>query len=261
MRSKTAFLLGILLFGGGLSIGLFSPLKQKVDNIFGNIAQPDAQGLYSVAEVKREIQALGNNPSAERLATCLSAMDSWPSKQDDESEIEKLKLQLINDLRKAVVQEVTELQTKSRTAATGRDGAEALSKAGQILALYPLSREQRVADEARRLSVQQADAAAHVESARRLRYNHWAAERAEAAIEGYHDNSSSIPGLTDKPELIELCVKELGKVDPSYLEPAVLDLYNYALDLIKSKISEDDRVTLAKRLTDTATQRMTLSDF
>ena len=53
----------------------------------------------------------------------------------------------------------------------------------------------------------------------------------------------------------------LGPVDPSLLEPAVLDLYNYVIENTKGKIYEGEKTELAKKLTDPSIRRKTLGDF
>ena len=81
------------------------------------------------------------------------------------------------------------------------------------------------------------------------------------AIWGYNDKSSFLSPKKENKALVDSLVYTLGEVDPVLLEPVVLELYNYVVDLTKGSISEKDKVDLAKRLTDSGIRRKTLGDF
>jgi len=64
-----------------------------------------------------------------------------------------------------------------------------------------------------------------------------------------------------KQQESDALVKNLGEVDPNLLEPAVMELYSYAIELTKDDLAEQEKVELAKRLTDPSIHRKTMGDF
>jgi hypothetical protein len=127
--------------------------------------------------------------------------------------------------------------------------------------MYPMSEEKGVIEEAKQLSAQQGELAVRLEVVRRQRYNHWAAEQVEQAILDYNNTKSRIPYRTDRDKLVTDLVGNMGAVDPALLEPTVLELYNYVVDLTKAALSEQEKIELAKRMTDPTLKRKTLGDF
>ena len=124
-----------------------------------------------------------------------------------------------------------------------------------------MSDEQAVIEEAKAISAQQAEVAMRLEVLRRQRYNLWATQCIEAAIDGYNKNKSYLHPEAENAHLIDSLVKTLGEVDPALIEPAVLELYNYVIDLTKDSISEKDKINLTKGLTDPSIRRKNLGDF
>ena len=188
-------------------------------------------------------------------------MDVWPVKSDQEKEMRQFKLELASQLRKQVKEEVVAVQKAALDADSGAKGARKHAEAGRILALYPMSEEKAVIEEAKQLAAQQADIAVRLEVLRRQRYNHWAAEQVGKAILNYNNTKSGIPFRTNTDKLVEDFVGNMAAVDPALLEPAVLELYNYAFDLTKAALSEQEKIDLAKKITDPTLKRKPLGDF
>lgn len=220
---------------------------------------PDAP--RSLAEAKAYVaEKLGKAPPADSLARVAADIDLWSVKSEDEDGFSKLRLDLAKRLRHQVTKEAAALHEKALAADSAKDAAERHAEAGRILALYPLSDEKEVLDAAKRLAADHVEMTARLEVLRRQRYNSWATERVAAAIEGYNAKKSYWSPKKENPELINSLVENLGEVDPVLLEPAVLELYNYVLDLTKSSISEADKVDLSRRLTDPKIKRRMLGD-
>jgi hypothetical protein len=217
--------------------------------------------LRTFAELQARMAALGTQPSAADLAACLAEIDLWTMRPDDEKDATARKLELLSRLRNQVRVEVEDLQRTSLHAKTGAEAARLYATAGQTLALFPLSDEQVVLEEAKRLALQQVDIANRIDMLRRQRYNYWAAGQIGAAVDGYNNEKSYLSPKKENARLMESLVKCLGEIDPTLLEPAVTELYQYVLDLTGGSISEAERVQLAKRLTDPAVRRKTLGDF
>jgi len=243
-------------------------LDVKLDKLLGATSAEDGFSplptdteVRTAADAKQAIKKLGTTPGAEKLAAALAAIDAWTVKPEQEKEFREYKLTLAAQLRKSVKGEVVALQKAALDAAAGSDGAKKHSEAGRILALYPMSEDKAVIEEAKLLSSQQGELAVRLEVIRRQRYNHWAAERIEAAIDGYNSTASRVPYRTDREKLVASLVDKMGAVDPALLEPTVLDLYNYVVDLTKGALYEAEKITLAKQMTDPTISRKTLGDF
>jgi hypothetical protein len=156
---------------------------------------------------------------------------------------------------------VTALQKKALEATSGAGGAKKHAEAAAVLALYPMSEDKTVVEEAKKLSGQQAELAIRLEVLRRQRYNRWAVEKIAEAIDGYNENRGWWSPMEESQFLTDSLVESLGEVDPGLLEPVVLERYNYVINLTKSAISEEDTVYLAKRMTNPSIKRKTLEDF
>jgi hypothetical protein len=85
--------------------------------------------------------------------------------------------------------------------------------------------------------------------------------RIEQAITGYRTKSSFWSPKKENNELISSLVTYLGDVDPNQLEPVVLSLYNYVVEMTKESISEADKLMLAKKLTAPDIRRNHPDDF
>ena len=260
--------------------GQISELTKQVGNLakketgaedLGSPSAPPAD-VHSVSDAKKEWETLGKEPTADQeplgkeptadqMASCLAMLDDWTVRPEEESGFRTLKLGLASTLRKKVAEEVRVLQSEALNCDSSREGAEKHAGAGRILSLYPMADDPQVTAEAKLLSAQQAEIAARLEALRRQRYNNWAAVRIGAAIDAYNDIASSIPYKSDTTKLVESLAGNLGPVDPALLEPAVLDLYNYALENTKAKIYEKEKTELAKKLTDPSVKRKILGDF
>jgi len=238
-------------------------LLERVSSLLEE-AKPSEENLpelHTTADAEAFVSKLGKCPSAEQLAAALTMFDSWSIEPADELSYGDYKVSLLPRLRDQVKKEVLIYQQKSLAAETGSEAAEMHAEAGRLLSLYPIVQEKAVLDEARRLSARQAEVAARIMAIRRQRYNQWATDRIEGAINGYNENKSLLNPIRENPALIASLVKNLGEVDPSLIEPAVLDLYSYAINTTKNSISEADKIELAKRLTDPKVKRKSLGDF
>lgn len=212
-------------------------------------------------EAKSEIKKLGDHPSPDDLAETLAEMDEWLIESGQEEPFRKLKLEQQARLRQLVSAHVEAHQDAALRASSGAAAAMEYAEAGRVLAMYPMSDDTQVIDEAKRLASQQAEIASRLEVIRRQKYNRWATVQIEKALDFYNANVSKWNPFNDNTILIRALVNNLGQVDPSALEPAVLELYNYVIDRTKGSLSEKNKVELAKQLTDPSIRRKTMGDF
>ncbi len=235
-----------------------TPLPQEAET-----AQDDTFDGFtrSFAEAQSAAQALGDSPTSEQIAEVLIEIDAWLFESADQPKAEALTDELMGDLRAVVGQEVAELHGRALRSATGEEGAQLLSQAGRALGRYPLSGDEEIMEEARRLATEHAETAARLQVIQRQRYNRWAADQIESALNGYHANGSFWSPKKENAALIDCASRNLGPVDPNLLEPAVLTLYEYAIELTKKSISEKEAVDLTKRLLDPSTGRRCLGEF
>jgi hypothetical protein len=236
-------------------------LEMKASEEYRNDGPESTQELHTLAEAQDLINKLGDKPSATKLAETMANVDEWLIVPSEEELFTKFKLEQLGRLRTLVKSEVGAHQQAALKAPTGAGGAKEYAEAGRILVLFPMTDETLVIEEAKQLAARQTEIAGRLEVIRRQRYNKWAVEQIEKALDFYNANVNKWNPLSDNAILIGALVKDLGEVDPMLLEPAVLELYNYVIDRTKGSISEKNKLELAKRLTDPLNQRKTLGDF
>lgn len=215
----------------------------------------------ALSDLDHRLSLLPPTPTARQVSACLVDVDAWIFDPRDEAAAGRRKGELVERLRTLVRTEVHALQARALQASTGGEASTYHAEAGQTLALYPMSEDSKVLDEARGLAARQADVAGRIEALRRQRYNSWAVSQIGQAIDGYNRNSSYFSPNAENLKLMDSLVRNLGEVDPALLEPSVLELYNYVVQLTKDSISEAQKVELAKRLTAPSLRRRTVGDF
>ena len=240
---------------------LLSKLRTEDDGLLDEAGTDSHVRFPTLSEAEGLVQKLGVNPSAEQLAEAILTIDGWLIKPGEEEAFKKYKLDQQSRLRQLVKVEVWAHQDAAINAATSAEGMEQHAEAGRILAFYPMSDDPSVVGEAKLLAARQTEVVGRLEALRRQRYNRWATEQIEKAIDFFNANVSHFNPFNDNAVLIDSLVKNLGEVDPVWLEPAVLELYNYVIDRTKGSISEQNKMELAKRLTDPSVRRKVLGDF
>lgn len=213
----------------------------------------------TVTEAQAEISKLGVQPTPEQLAELLSELDTWFIAPSDQESFQQLQLTQLIRLRGLLTKAIEDHQAAALKANTSKDGAEELDTAAQLLLLYPMSRDRTVIDEARRLSNRQIQVTARLEALRRQRYNRWAIDQIEKAIDDFNKNAPFFKG--HNPKLVNPIVTRLGPIDPILLEPVVQDLYSYIIDKTNDKLSENSRLEFARKLTAPSIERRKLGDL
>lgn len=223
--------------------------------------QEDSIQLHSFKDVNQHISSLHTPVRAKDMALAIAEIDSWMIEPESEESVKNLIDQKLDELRFKIVSEVKEESQKALDAPKSKEAREILNNISLLISLYPMSEKQEVIEQAQKLTDDQRKLVLKLESLKRLRYNQWAVSRVEQALNSYHKNSSLWRPKQENKALIDSLVKHLGEVDPNLLEPIVLNLYNYAVDITKESISEDDRIKLAKALTEPAIQRLSYEEF
>jgi hypothetical protein len=240
---------------------LLSKLRTEEDGLLDEAGTDSHVRFPTLSEAEGLVQKLGVNPSAEQLAEAILTIDGWLIKPGEGEAFKKYKLDQQSRLRQLVKAEVWAHQDEAINAATSAEGMKQHAEAGRILAFYPMSDDPSVVGEAKLLAARQTEVVVRLEALRRQRYNRWATEQIEKAIDFFNANVSHFNPFNDNAVLIDSLVKNLGEADPVWLEPAVLELYNYVIDRTKGSITEQNKMELAKRLTDPSVRRKVLGDF
>lgn len=281
MKSPRSLLLPILI---GLLVVILFVLNRKLDRQSaqlerllmphaatadiriepGTAAANDLLGSaewHTLAEVEKRFAALGSSASAPDLATAIADVDEWLIEPKAAAPVQSLLDRRLVELRQRVLDDVKKTHLLALAAKSGAEASKAYNDAGALVALFPMSESPTIVEQARGLTAAHRNVGMKLEVAKRVRYNRWAVERLEKAIQGYHAKSSFWSPKKENTELIDSLVANLGEVDPNQLEPSVLSLYNYAVEMTKDSISEADKVSLAKRLTAPEIRRMLPDDF
>lgn len=216
--------------------------------------------IQSLDAAQARFDELGESPTAEVLADCLMEVDAWIVAGEVDKFVE-LKTRQAARLRQLVEKQVEQLQQQALDAPNGSQATHLYLRAGQTLALFPLDEASEVTQKAQELSEKQAELRVRLQVIRRQRYNQWAIEEIEKAIEGYHKNASTLSPLDENALLVRSCVHHLRQIDPALLEPVVLELYSYVLDKTNTAIGEKDKIELARGLADPDVRRKSLGDF
>lgn len=216
---------------------------------------------HTVADVEKRFAAVATSDSAPALAVAIAEVDEWLIEPKSSAAVQSLLDRRLIDLRKRVLDDVKKTHLLALAAKSGAEATKAYSDAGALVALFPMSGTPSIVEQARGLTTAHRNVGMKLEVAKRVRYNRWTVERLEKAIQDYHAKSSFWSPKKENTALIDSLVTNLGEVDPNQLEPSVLSLYNYAVEMTKDSISEADKVSLAKRLTAPEIRRMLPDDF
>ena len=195
----------------------------------------------------------------EGLARTLAEMDEWQFRHEDE-DVANRQLEGVADvLRDKIAARIGTLAKSAVEAANGKSAVEKMGQINSLFSLYPAPKSTEQQAKLEQTTSVILSASRRVEDIRRLRYNAWAIDRIEVALSDYN-NKKRVVG-TDEDALTKSCIASLKVIDPAFLEPATLDLYNYVFGLTRNAVSDAFRVKLGKGLADASTKRKTPLDF
>ena len=230
----------------------------------GSAAAEDLLGPaegHTLADVEKRFSGVGKGASTPDLAGAIAEVDEWMIDPKSSAPVQDLLNLRQSELRQRVLDDVKKIHLLALTAKSGPEAAKAYNDAGSLVALFPMSESPAILEQARDLALAHRIMGMKLEVAKRMRYNRWAVERLEMAIQGYHAKSSFLHAKKENPELMASLVANVGEIDPNQLEPSVLSLYNYAVEMTKDAISEAEKVSLTKSLTAPEIQRKLPDDF
>jgi len=226
-----------------------------------NEEQSETELLHTLDEVNTRLAKLGDNANARALALSISEIDGWLINPTSYTSVKEAIDHQVEILRQKILKEVDVATQNALNAGNGKDAKKYLEEVGVLVSLYPMGESESIINQAKDLTEKHRNLSFKLEGSGRIRYNHWAVIQIEQALNGYHKNKSIWSPKKENAALVLSLVTCLGKIDPNLLEPTVLSLYNYVVDITKESISEKDKVDLAKKLTSQNIQRKMLDEF
>ena len=233
------------------------------ENLLGGIELKHLSDLD--AQIK-DIHTLGIEAAARKIAQ----IDEWLYSPDDEKAARARIDSEIDKFRSRIEAEIAKLTIAAIEAATGKLAAEKMAKINLLLQLYPTPNTDAQRSKLEQLSTSILSASRRVEDIRRLRYNEWAIARIQSGLNAYRDELkvkrfADVLKLVkhDRDALITNSVTWMSPIDPLFLEPSVMDLYNYVFGLTRDAMGSDDesRIKLTQGFVNSKSIRKTPADF
>lgn len=220
--------------------------------------EDDAQPLKLriAAEVEPHFESSLKNKDIQAYARALLEANEWlfePSEQQAAEASLSARTEALRVWIKSAVERLVSLAVASEK---GADAIPHLKEATSVFSLYPQPDTDERQREAEALANHINDATRRVDELRRLRYNQWAITRIEDGVRQFHDNKKVGPDA-----VVTACVNALVYIDPAHLDPTVMDLYHYLVQITREKAGDAYFSRIAKGLTDPAVSKRTPINF
>lgn len=235
-----------------------------------------------ISDIDQRLNAV-KNTRIEDVAQAIAEVDEWFYAQKDWEQARGKIDNEIEMLRSRIETEVATLSKAALEAPDGRIASEKMSKINVLLSLYPAPKTDEKRTRLEQMTSKILDTSRRVEDIRRLRYNSWAILQIKSSLAFYRQevevkvgNLSKVKNLpdlsefknqikikTDKNTLMNACIAWMSPINPAFLEPVVMDLYNYAFGLTRDAMggADDYLIVLTQGFTNPNTKRKTPSDF
>jgi hypothetical protein len=200
---------------------------------------------------------------ADAIAKTIAELDVWVFSEADEAEARSLMNGALAKLSAAITTDIQDNLQAARKAPDSTQRTAAMRKAEGLVGLFPTPRDASTQAELDGLVASIKSTSIFLQDAQRLRYNQWALAKIQESLKQFHKAKKFLSSDQDKLALIKICQDSIGPINPSHLEPAVLDLYHHSLGLTRTSLkdNEDLMLTLAKGLTDPALARKSPIEF
>ena len=244
-------ILAILIILEVAAVGFLVLKKENCSDNQWNTSSIFKKNAYTL--FREHFNNLAEDSTAQEIADVLMLTRDIQPHQEDQKNFGEIEAKLIGQLRQKVKAEVSELHEKALKSSSYREGYRLSRNSGVVLALYPMSEDPSVMEEAEELSLRQTELIRRLELIRRQRYNYWAAQQLEKAL--------NVLRQYQNKEGMEFAVKYLRVIEPKFLEPAVSSVYSYTTNEMMKEFNGADKAKIAKMLTDTSTFRRGLEGF
>lgn len=199
--------------------------------------------------------------SVEGVAKAIAEVDEWFFIQKDEGPArERIEIE-IEKLRTQIEKEITTLLNEALMATHGKTASEKMLKINTLLSFYPAPKTDEKQVMLKEITSNILNTSRRVEDIRRLRYNEWAISQIKNGLASYRDQKGKF--RLNKKDMIMGCANSMNTINPAFLEPVAMDLYNYVYGLTRDAVADDDefRIMLANEFAKHNTKRKTTSDF
>lgn len=266
MNTKYLFIILPILLSGCASLAQTqgtSPQRPVAENTLNHL---DGIELKKISDIDQRLNEV-KDPSAsvEKVALAIAEVDEWLYVPEDE---EPAREKIENEVKKLMAQIETGVERLLKEALDAKTGKEAhgkISAVNSLLSFYPAPKTAPERTKVGQITSRILDTSRRVEDIRRLRYNEWAITNIHHNLGVYRNETRLFPPnkRPSKEVLLGECQKSMAIIDPAFLEPAVLDLYNYVYGLIREIMAEDDGYLIAfvRVFANPNAKRYTPSDF
>ncbi len=211
-----------------------------------------ADNYASYESLLNTYHSINKPKSSSALADLLNTISLSTYSAEDQKKVANIESEIIYELRKQVRSEVADMQDKALKSKNYREGIGFLRDAGNVLALYPMSDDKAVVNEATYLSSRQSEILTRLELIRRQRYNYWAATQIQLALKIFREQ---------KKEGVQKAIKYIRTIEPSLLEISVSNLYSYTIEQLVDEFKKDEKANITKAVTNPSIQRVGLENF
>lgn len=269
MKSLLVLIIAAVLIAGCQQTEKAVPTPKSATVAATSDSQLESIERKKLSELEVEIKSI-DTMSIEAAAHKIAQVDEWLYLSEDEkaasvrigSEVEKLRSRIEAEIEK---------QTKSAIEApSGKIAGEMMAKVNLLLQLYPAPNKDIQRAKLEQLSTTVVSASRRIEDIRRLRYNEWAITRIQGSLKAYRDalkvkHVVEVAKLfrPDREALISNCATWMSPIDPMFLEPSAMDLYNYVFGLTRDSMGDDEesRIRLTQSFVSSKNIRKTPADF
>lgn len=212
--------------------------------------------FHKAAEIEMNSAPSLKAKDVKAFAQALAEADEWlfdPAEQQQASSTIKAQIQT---LRVWLKTEIDSSLSLALNAEKGGKAATFLQRVNTLLGLYPHPADEAQQAELETITISISNTSRRVDELRRLRYNQWAILRIEEGVRQFHDNKNVGPDA-----IVAACVNALAYIDPTHIEPCVMDLYQYLVQITKEKVGDPYYSRIAKGITNPAVARLTPYNF
>jgi hypothetical protein len=209
--------------------------------------------LSSLSGLQQEAARLPADATVQAYVELLGRVDDAAVASGDRNKAISIEKGLLERMRKRVGQELAVHHSRALSASDYSSALAEFKAATTVLALYPMSDEKAVLEEATSLSRRHEDVRFRIELIRRQRYNYWAATELQKALQELREGGK---GARDK------AVNRIRTIEPTLLEESASSLYRYAVQQIMDDTKKpEDKAEIVKQLTLPGDTRRTLEGF
>lgn len=216
-----------------------------------NLSSP--KPITSLSRLQQETARLPQDATTQAYADILGRIDDAAVASGDRSKASSLEKMLLERMRRQVDKELALHHSRALSAQNYSSALDEYKAATAVLALYPMSDEKAVVDEATSLSRRHDDVRFRIEIIRRQRYSYWAANEVQRALQDLREGGK---GSRDK------AVNRIRTIEPTILEASASALYNFSVQQVMDATKKpEDKAEIVKQLTLPCDIRRTLEGF